>query len=1036
MAAQEKQPSKKPVANLADARPDVTAKKAATHNFHAALARLAGKIRQVGEGAVLAWFITATPSKDYASLVCAEVWGADWNSTPSSWERSFMASRIMASTSPLRVRAAGDPVAINLRAREAVVYLAYMPRVAAWMLLPSFHEWFADEFQVSFWDASGVRAVEADSHNSAMHALNGNPHFSPTMDTVRAATPIVEMYEHPMLPERVQPWVTALELSTVDGSINPVDQDIPTTQPLRADYVSAANAITNGQQFEHPEEFSFARQARIGNAAPTNSPLRMPALVFGTMSYASSPLEPTSLAASIEESALRANMNLARADNTTLGGFLANEVAVVSRMKSYYGLSLVAGIMKLLSLSLITSLAQSRSKLPMGMETQKSDPYTVIDPANLPNALTYNTSPVFGEACGGNASVLPWRAGDTGQLAFHLSLDTVPPGQRPNAIFLPSNLITAAGGNTALAVFLFVSFWADWPTVLWVARIPTRDRAGGNGAAQPYVPHLAVNLIPGETTLDIILPRNAAQINPTAQLAANALAAVQPTFGSLASALYGAGNPLNINFRGGGYTQYNLAEYCYTWSSDASPTNIAMFLQRLNDLVDISDDIHFAIDNLACTGIMYQPMTTQQTINIPGDVVQGYITTALGVKPVQTTVDWPQTTIPRPDHTIPSMDIVGWNQVCLGVRTVASRPGTGAALPRFVGAPFGLYWLMLIARTFAVTTNVHRGFLGLTAATWNRAFANTDMISLRELVRMHYSGTVAGGLIPRPALMSHRIARLHSAIHRFSPAPDFNGNTVYSYIAYPRNPEISTVYDPAGAPMDVVPVFLPDVWIHQTARFVPKCFCSFPPPSSEQAPVGLNGPDYSILRAGPGSYGPFLKHERQRIALAQTETRDDEDGEIWNARLVHLLNPLAIVTNLAAVPFVGFPNAGQRVYPQVRPGDYTTPNLTGQGVRTCSTLWIPSTGSGGILLFLTDVYANMLAVSKVQSGQARGAIEMWLINGIVFQMDMVSGPEGPLKGLWAKLTATATMLSTEGGVIPVPGVGSVQESGAGPSGAS
>lgn len=304
---------------------------------------------------------------------------------------------------------------------------------------------------------------------------------------------------------------------------------------------------------------------------------------------------------SIIEAAIRANQNLGRADNVTLGGFQAFDVAFVGRIKSYFGLSMQTALMKLTALSLILNMSQNRRNLPLSMEAGLFDPYTQLNPANAV-VTGYNGSTIFGEGCGGATAVLPFRGGDTGEIFFHQTLETVPEQERATALFLPANLLLA-DYTAGQAIFFFVTMWADWPTLMWEYTLPTLDTAGGNAADQRYVPHLATTFIPGLTRMHIILPRRTTVRNPTTQGEANTNVLVQPVCGGVASTGLAANQLLDVNFVGGVLTGYNMAEFCYTWGQTCDSTDVAQFMQRLNDLVDIRDELKHCFEKLAppCT---------------------------------------------------------------------------------------------------------------------------------------------------------------------------------------------------------------------------------------------------------------------------------------------------------------------------------------------------------------------------------------------------------------------------------------------------
>lgn len=975
--------------------------------------RVVAKLKSGPAGTVIAWLERSKPSRSWAYTVLTSLWGQNWQATQSvdAWYASWRLSAHDGASPP------GSAPALL----ELMGYCQLHKALSSLGENATFQAWFEAEFAVSWADSTKVFSAEADAHNREMHSLNGNPDFSGDMKEVREAPSVQALYNVPLSDTTPKPWVTALEVSTVPSSINPVDMDVPTSMPLRGDVVTAANAVVNNQQLQPLESVLAPREVRNGVAAALiASTNRLAVFTHGPMSYQSSKLADSDLIKSIVEAAIKANQNLGRADNTTLGGFQAFDVAFVGRIKSYYGLSMQSALMKLVSLMLIKNLAQSRSQLPLSCEPGLFDPYTQLNPANA-LALSYNDSAVFGEDCGGATAELPFRGGATGTVYFHQTLQTVPENQRALAIFLPANLLLA-DQTAGMAIALFVMMWADFPTVMWTVTVPTLDTAGGNADDQTFVPHLSTSFIPGLTEIHVILPRRTTVANPTTQGQANTNVIVRPVTGSTASTGLAANTPLDVNFVGGALQGYNLAEFCYTWSDDFDSTDVAQFLQRMNDLVDIQNELKHAFEKVATAGVRYPPLVSQAlaaTAKLAVNSAAGWAQISpLGIRASNTVADFPQATINRPDLLCFDTDIVAWNKTVLTVATVDGRPPNGEPLTPMMASPQALYWEKLLARMLAVTTNVHVANLGWSAETWDTAYANTDMRSFRMLARAHYAGAAAGSLRPQPAQLGPSLARLFTALLGFSPSRDLDGNTVFDYMAAPlvtRN----TVFSTAGAALgNCVPVFLPDVWIHQTARTVPRALKSYPPQNNQDSTTGLITDDYRTVISGGGTaYGPMLRGSTPKNALRQVDTRDDTDEEIWNARLVVVLGVAVTMRDMANNVIANSPAAANFPKAQFVTADYTVPGLS-TGLRAASTFWLPRTLSDGRLQFPMDSRANMIATSRVETGIQRAAIEIWAINGLLPSGDYKLGGDGPGQSFYLDLLRKEPVDLSQGGAQP------------------
>lgn len=994
----------------------------------AGVTRVCRKILTQGEDSVVRWFLECTPSTSFAYDVCTQLWGKAWLATD-SWPKWFMSWRLCSSATSQTPGSAP-------RALEMMGHFRLQAPLKQLSGVPAVQEWFDSVFIDTWVSTEAVFGAEADAHNAAMHSLNGNGIFAGDMDEVRAAPAGSTLYSTPVSSETPKPWVTATEVSTVMSSVNPVDTDVPTAMPLRGDVVTAANAVVDNRQLPGNESFGAPRRVRDGAAAGLiNSTNRVALAVFGPMSYSASKLEDSDLMKSIIEAAIRANQNLGRADNVTLGGFQAFDVAFIGRIKSYFGLSMQTALMKLTALSLILNMSQNRRNLPLSMEAGLYDPYTQLDPVG-PVVTGYNGSTIFGEGCGGATAVLPFRGGDAGEVFFHQTLETVPEPERATALFLPANLLLA-DYTPGQAIFLFVSMWADWPTLMWEYILPTLDTAAGNGADQRFIPHLATTFIPGLTRMHIILPRRTTVRNPTTQGEANTNALVQPVTGPVASNGLAADTPLDVNYVGGGLNGYNMAEFCYTWGQGCDATDIAQFIQRLNDLVDIRDELAHCFEKLAPAGVRYPPLVCQALDGVDKLAVNSAAgfqqISSLGVTLAPSTQNFPLASIPRPDFLCFETDIIAWNKAVLTVAVVSGRPPSGEPVTALMANPQSAYWFKLLARHQATTTTVHVAQLGWPAATWDAAYANADMRSFRLLARAHYAGAASGSLSPQPAQLGPSLARLFTALLGFSPSRDLVGNTVFDYMAAPRTTRCTVISTAGVALTNCCPVILPDVWVYQTAKCVPRGLMSYPPQNNEKSTTGLVAADYAaIIAAGAAYYGPMLRTSSWRNALKQTDTRDDTDEEIWNARLVVVLAAGAIMRDAASGVVANSPAAGQAPKAAILTADYTVPNLT-TGLRSASTFWIPRVLPDGRLQYPMADRASMISLGRIQVGIQRAAIEIWAINGLLPSGDLKLGLDAPGSSMWLDMLRAAPVDLSQGGAQPEPQTPAAGSGGAPPS---
>lgn len=976
----------------------------------AALQRVSARLRADGDDAVVA-FLTQSPERVFAYDVTRRLWGNDWSAD--TWQRWFASNRLCDATQ-------------RDAATEFNVYARWHPKLKAMSQAVAWDDWFHDRFSASWVDDSEVLSAEADAHNQAMHSYNGNPMFSGGMGMVKEAPTYGSLYATPCVTTGPNPAQVALEVSTVPSSVNPIDQDVPSSMVLRGDIVLANNTVAPNQQLVPLETLTSPRQVRPGAAgALINSTNPLRTFVCGSMGYYGSALTDSDLITSIVASAIKANANLGRADNVALNGFHAFDLAYLGRETAYYGLNTQSAVFKLLLMLETVLWKGNRQTLPLSGEASLYDPVTRLNPAGA-LAVGYNNSPVFGEDCGGNAAVLPWRGGQTGRISFHLTFETVPEGERELAYVMNASLLLA-DDSEGLTTFLFAAMWSDYPLVLSTVDIPTLDSAGANGAQQRYVPHSAALYVPGQTNLHIVFPRRTAVRNPTAQAEANGQVLIRPRAGLQASANLVAGQLLDVNWVGnpGGLISYPLSEFAYTWMSSVDSGSLVAFMQRLNDICNITEDIRHGYERLASMAVRYPPMVSQalNLANFPAaNSSNGWEQISpLGVCAPAVPGTWPQATIPRPDFLLGETDSLAWNKVACGLANVVGRPALGSATPSLLGNSLTLYWTKILARQQAVTMNVHIGAIGWTTSTWNQAYQNNDLVTIRSLIRGHYTSAVLDGLKPRKTSMGPRLASLFTALHGCSPTTDVNGLTVFDSIVAPRAVRQTIMaLGPEVFLFNVCPVWLPDVWIHQTVRTVPRCFASYPPQNNADSTTGLVPRGYStVILGGNTNYGPMLRPTTARSAARGVDTRDDTDEEIWNARLTCILVQ-ATFRDLSGTPVPLTPVPGEFPKAMTPVPDYTAPTPA-VGLRSSSTLWIPRLMDDGRYIYPTNTRGNMMPVDKIQLGLARASIEIWSLNGVISTGDHHLGDESAPSSMWLDLIRGPDVDVTLGGNLATQG---------------
>jgi hypothetical protein len=852
--------------------------------------------------------------------------------------------------------------------------------------------WFEGEFSTSWVDACAVFEAERAKHNSEMHAANGNGKLSGSMSEVKECGAYTSFYTTPISTSVVDPVEFAGEVASIASSITPIDSDIPSSMMLRGDVYTNANANVNGRQLQALESLLYPRQVRNAAGAVVDNTSSLAWIIIGLMDFKASTLTTTGMTDVIIRAATEAVQNIARMDNTTIQGFHAFDVASLVRATSYQGYSLQACIMKLVLYQTVLGWTASRNNLPISNEAGVFDPRAQIDPAGAID-LGYNDCPnaTFTETLGGATAVFPWRGGVTSFVLFHLSLETVPSSERNQAVFMPASLFSASR-DPRIAIFLFVMMWADWPSLMWTVNLPTLDATGGNAGNQFYIPHASTIFIPGYQTIHIILPRMDSYRNPRTQAEANTWTHYQPATGSVPTTAFPAPNTaIDINFKGRiAPSIVNLAEYAYSFGTDVNFSMITEFLQTLNDVVDIRDELDYCYHVASVLAVRYAPLGVQtrgtnNPLPVNSDMSNVQIT-PLGLTVVHLAApgNLPQNAIPKPDFLMFRPDPLAWNKVALGLSSAEGRTVTGQPINHMATNAFFLYYMKVLARLYAVTTNVHRSLLGIPALMWNNMYDTTDMTLYRLIGRAHYCVPLAGTMQPRPAKWGTALAKLFTGLLGSSPAPDTAKNTVFDYVAPPRGLIEGPIDVALGVTYaNVVPVWLPDIWIYVTVRAIPRGLASFPPHNTIDSTVGLGDTDFIAMRVGAADkQGTFLLKGTITSSIPQKHTRDDTDEEIWNARLFTVFQPQTEFVFLDGTRAPGTVLPGD--FPKVltNTADYTLPNRTQDDIATGSTFWIPRITTDGRPVYPADTRANTQQISQILARLSRASITFWAINGL------------------------------------------------------
>lgn len=953
------------------------------NNYNAGLQRCVQKLKTKPQ-TIHDWWHTHAECKDYRLSVLEHLWGAGWQDmkemTSAQWAMYCI---------------------INHVSRE-------LATIQLLELLPEWRSTVVTHDMTTTWHhtmgrvwSEDITVLEAEraQHNKAVHALNGNimsrkqrnklqhalngntekSALCHVFSDVEAQSPMSAYYDNTPFSTTIpisKGSELALKLNTLPSSTNPTQLSVPSATVFRADVIGSDNIILPDRYTYMPITALIPRTIRGGEALPLQPVVnnRLPLRTLGPVPYEICSLTSTGLNAIIEQAALRANQNLGRADNTSLGGWNAIDLAVLSRMNAFYGLSMDQCVAKLLLLHEITSWATdgNDSLYQPIIQTQIIDQFTTPDFGDITVAM--NDSPVFGEDCGGPTSVLPLDDGDTGEIFFHLTLETVPLTRRSLAVWLPATLqMQDTQSSPGLATAIFCAMWAPAPFGIWTVKAHTTDSLGGNPEIQTYVSAHSLIHIPGQTTLDIILTRKTTARNPTQQAEANLLAVIQPTTGSKATTAYPVpGTPLNIAFVGGVPVGHNMAQYFNSWSNDFKPTEIANFLQRLSYLTGIGPALLRVDDIITHNAFLFPFMITDRAADPfvfwPPDSVQQFACSDVRCTTFEpTSENFPQGLVPRPSYLINQTDQLAWNKVAVGLCTNSEAVELDWRLPDKIGNVQDAFWSQMQAMVYAAFWNSHYCNIGWGGEIWDTAYTNTTMPEFRQQAQGYYAIVARDRRKPANTAFGPMLADYFCAITKRRPASNTNeGNkvTVFDYICPPTGSYKVIFNDSGEVRGNIIPVNITDIWMQLMTKCLPKWQSSFPVPNG---PDSLKGFWKGLVNAfvGAGFIGGLVDQAFYRLCIDGNETVDFSDETRWNERVMYnttpaiplFLNGTAVaesILTLQSVKLRGILNS-----------QFTSPSQA-NGLPASNTMAIPTVNFQGKIIFAgglpTQVQQTRLAL--------------------------------------------------------------------------
>lgn len=973
----------------------------------AVIARLATRFRGAGEDEFVCWTLLSAPKGPFAYAVACATWGDGWKS--SCWRRTVVA--LMIAPQP-RTRAR-----TIMLGSSGFMSLAVTSR-------EGYEQWvaYAIASEQQTWEFP-VLAAECAAHNRAMHAANGNV-FSRDMDEVKAAPSIDAVYKTPLssMPADL------LTLSAQIAGSMPLQQLVAQASDIQSTFISDLVTNTNTRvQFVSrvaPEAWGMPRTVRpSAGGALIDSTNQLQVVVLQPLDLPGYTLTPTALCERVVQNEQSAAGNVGRADTMSVGGAMMRDLGYIAKLSSMRPLNVESIAMRAVALSQCLGAYVDDRFFNATATTSAFDPWTRITDAVTAGALTsFGADPAggtlpFNEDCDAAVAGPPDLffpfTDDRGSITFHADWTTVPYGAGATAFFIPPSLLTG-GSNPQASLAITAALLSDWPFSLAFTSWATTDKDGANPAEQTWCHNASRIYIPGERNLHLVLGRRTSGPPPTSAAAANGMAARQPTWG-IQTLSQAANTALQVSYSGAVPTSYYLVEYLWSHLSTAGSTDLDFVVRTLGYMMPLAHAIPAAIERVAVYSTYYPSLMLSVFDNGRPDANQAVswrASDALGhaVLPHNGVV-WPLSPAdwPAPSSYVASLDSLGWNRLTMGLASADAAPAV--LIPQYASWFLDdrrLYWQTLIARTYAMTTQVHRAYIGMATKQWEDLTNNNGTPAVmsrayRDLVMSHYCAVIGGGM-PVPGRMADALDALYTFLNIGSPCRTLHCGSVFARCFVPS--QYNTIYDTVNVAnaQSVICPLMADYWLWASARRVPRAWMSLPPQSSPNPARGLDVPGGQLAVSQDGLYiGAWLSADAY-APLNGFTTRDDTDDELWNMRLL-----VTTFSNNSALRSVNGDVAantpGLNVHlvernQQVH-GASTNPGISRAALQ--STMWIPRVNLNWVKLNVVVSLPHSVAMAQIQQGRAIPAVECWLSYGANISVLLYSGGPTGLTGRWAQI---------------------------------
>lgn len=592
-------------------------------------------------------------------------------------------------------------------------------------------------------------------------------------------------------------------------------------------------------------------------------------------------------------------------------------------------------------------------------QTQVHQP--TVRPASAPSVqrLVNNTG-LIREDCGGLVCpVFPFLGGATaGRLAFHVTTQTVPPGQTP--VFVSAELCRGLGPR-ALALFVFSL--APWPCANLSLSLETVRSAGDvtERAREIFSWWGTTCHVPGETELHLVLPRST---YTDLRAGGPVPVYVTPTFGGVAVGPYLPFSDIPVNTPHHHAVQWvPLTDFLVSWVTTVQLPWIDDFL-RVVHLRHMWDEVSaFFEDGPSYVATHSGPVYSAAFPGpgpyqgVPPNIPEGaygerdevpvpmrcwdWRGEALPHIPAES--DWPGWSPRHPSGVIPLPDLRTLSLIQAGVYVFPTpyHHVGGYLAPTL--REFAAFRFAVSDRLHVAGSLTHRQ-LSLSCGQLDRA-ARGERVTpgLGDFYRAVF-GTAPGVAPTLEAWLGRTVERVLAA-----PLLAFDASRSWMWSLAPPRAFSSQVFPPEGGEgyPAVLPVPIPDYYLHAQLEAVPRGDSPYVLSASVAAgSTAIYHQEWRI--AAPTTRGGPLRTPENCVELLEVmDLSSLNEDERWNDRVLLLLGCAVLRTVTTGEIVAGALPAGQCPYPPPKLSDAWTQQVEGDvpdplGYPMVDTAWMPA----------------------------------------------------------------------------------------------